>query len=581
MSHAASDIAPSPPKRLRRALISAAAVLGMLVLSIASYIALTSYFLRTEAQVTPQRAAFFANAMDAALTRLEHLPYVLSIDPQTRDALVTGDVDLLNPLLADIADRSAAEFVYLLDTAGLTIASSNYADADTLVGNHYTFRPYFRDAIAGDAGRFYAVGVTTGRPGYFIAEPVRDTTGTILGVLTVKIGFGDLIRVLADSGELLLVTDDKGVVIASSDSALTYGHIAPLTRADLIALEEQQRFGDQILFPLDWSPEDDGRVRLDGAAYVWTEAALTQEDWTLHLLTEVGDIRRQAFLYVAVGVITLLALLVAAAIFRAAQLRKALAISNADRRRLAAEIEDRKIAEQKLETARAALARKNQLAALGQMSASITHELGQPISAMRNYLAAEEIATDAAPGSVMPQVSGLVDRMQRILNQLRQFGQSTPAPATSFTVQDAVRAACQMMQHTADEAGVTLDIALPTGDIMLQGHPQRFEQVIVNLLRNGIDAVDGQPDGLVLLALQDGPAALTLTVADNGPGLGDLDITDLREPFFSTKPSGKGMGLGLAISGQIVNEMGGTLQASNAETGAVFTVTFAKSVPNA
>ncbi|MEL6641652.1 MAG: ATP-binding protein, partial [Pseudomonadota bacterium] len=232
---------------------------------------------------------------------------------------------------------------------------------------------------------------------------------------------------------------------------------------------------------------------------------------------------------------------------------------------------------QKLETARTALARKNQLAALGQMSASITHELGQPISAMRNYLAAEEIAQNATPGSVLPELSGLVARMQGIVNQLRQFGQKTQNPGIPFVIQDTITAAQQMVRHTAEAANVRLTVDMPKETVTLTGQPQRFEQVIVNLLRNGIDAVSEQPERLIALALTQDANDVKLTVSDTGPGLGDLDIADLREPFFSTKPSGKGMGLGLAISGQIVNEMGGTLFAQNGPTGgAVFTVTLAK-----
>ena len=128
---------------------------------------------------------------------------------------------------------------------------------------------------------------------------------------------------------------------------------------------------------------------------------------------------------------------------------------------------------------------------------------------------------------------------------------------------------------------MTLSVVLPEEPVTLTGQPQRFEQVIVNLLRNGIDAVAEQADPRVSVNLRETADAVILAVADTGPGLGDLDIADLREPFFSTKPSGKGMGLGLAISGQIVNEMGGTLLAQNGpDGGAVFTVTLPKDLPD-
>ena len=564
-----------PPQR--RAVFLLAAVIGLCLVAVGSYLALSSIFLRTEADKTPERAQFFASSIDEALTRLEHLPYVLSIDESTLDALVTGNTAELNPILADISLRAGAEFVYVLDLNGKTVASSNYRDSDSLVGNYYTFRPYFRDAVAGGAGRFYAVGVTTGRPGYFIAEPVRDATGTIHGVVTVKIGFNDLSRAMSGNGELVLVSDEQGVVLASSNPDLIYGYMSPLSAEDLRTLDEQQQFGDKTLFPLDWTPESERRARLDGTAYVWTKAYLEEEDWSLHLLSEVRNSRRQALLYVAGGLMTLLLLTVAASVYRATQLRNALAISNADRQRLTREIEERRIAEKKLETARTELAQKEQLAALGQLSASITHELGQPISAMRNYLVAEEIAADAQPNALWPQLSGLVDRMQRILDQLRLFGRTSASTETYFTVQDTVHAAVQLVQHTAQEAGIGLNVVIPSDPVRVQGRPERFEQVIVNLLRNGIDATEGKADGHVSLEFEERDRSVVLTVSDNGHGLGDLNIADLSKPFFSTKPSGKGMGLGLAISGQIINEMGGTLHAeNNSAHGAAFIIVLPK-----
>jgi two-component system C4-dicarboxylate transport sensor histidine kinase DctB len=561
---------------IRRRIQIVMTVASLVVASLAGYAALNAYFLSEKTRETPARAQFYASAIDDALTRLAHLPYVLSIDPGTLDALQTRDVATLNPTLATIADRSGAEFVFLMDVNGLTIASSNYADNTSLVGRYYTFRPYFRTALSGEQGRFFAVGVTTGRPGYFIAEPVRDSAGEIFGVVVVKVPFRDLSRAIGESGDLIVVTNTQGVVLAASDAQYLYGLIAPLSAQDRADLEEQQQFGNQDLRPLDWSQNSDGRAVLSDTSYLLSRAALTEEKWTLHLLSSVADIRRQALLFVAIGLTAALSLIIAAALFRASQLRSALAISNADRQRLVTEIQDRQIAEAKLDTARTELARKTQLAALGQLSASITHELGQPISAMKNYLVAEEIAQDATPGSLSPQLTGLVDRMQRIVDQLRLFGRNDPAVTEQFNVHNAVRNAVALVQHTADAADADIKLDLPDQQVNLRGHSTRFEQVLVNLLRNAIDAVVGRPERQIALSLiaADG---LMIEVTDTGSGLGNLNMDDLKEPFFSTKPSGVGMGLGLAISAQIINEMGGTLDARTAAGGgAVFRISLPK-----
>ncbi|WP_375253740.1 ATP-binding protein [Yoonia sp.] len=568
----ADQFAGSAFRRIRLAV----AILALLVLSAGGYLLLNSSFQAEKIRETPARAQFFADAIDSALSRLAHLPYVLSLDPGTVAALQTEDVAELNPTFATIAARSGAEFVFLMDTNGRTIASSNYQDANSLVGRYYTFRPYFRSAMQGEQGRFYAVGATTGRPGYFIAEPVRDEAGTILGVIVVKVPFRDLSRAIVDSGDLILVTNAQGVVLAASEPAFLYGLIAPLSQQDRATLEQQQQFGNQVLTPLDWRESDGTQAQVSGAYYLLSRASLTQEDWTLHLLSNVGEIRRQALLFVAIGLTALLSLMIAAALYRASQLRQALAISNADRKRLETEIHDRHIAEEKLESARSELARKNQLAALGQLSASITHELGQPISAMKNYLVAEEIARAAVPGSYAPELTGLVDRMQRIVDQLRLFGRNDPAQTGQFVIQQAINDAVALVRHTAAQAGAQITVALAPDPLRTQGQANRFEQVIVNLLRNAVDAVAGAPTREITLRLTDADDVL-IEVADSGTGLGGLDMDDLKEPFFSTKPSGAGMGLGLAISAQIINEMGGTLDARTAATGgAIFCIRLPK-----
>ncbi len=552
------------------------AIAVVIALAIGSYGALNTILQNRLAQETPRQARFFASAIDEALARLDHLPFVISIDPRTLRALQTRDVAQMNAILSTIAERARAEFVYLMDTDGLTIASSNFADPDSLVGRHYTFRPYFRDAMAGETGRFHAVGVTTGRPGYFISAPVRARDGTIAGVVVVKIGFADLARALTGSGAVVFVTDRHGVVLTGSDPDLIFGLLAPLGEADRQVLQEQQQFGDRVLTPLDWQAGD-GRATLKGVTYMWTQANIAGEDWTLHLLSDLGDLRRRALLYVGAALMALLTLAIAATVLRSARLRRALTAANTDRQRLVAEIDERCTAEARLAEAREELARAGRLAALGQLSVSITHELGQPISAMRNYLAAEEITGDARPGSLLPEITGLVERMQRIVDQLRLFGRREPATEARFVVQKAVGAAVALVRHTAEQAGVALTVRIPDAPCRTAGPSARFEQVIVNLLRNAIDAVEPAPRGAVDLTVMSDGASVTITVADNGPGLGALRMDDLREPFFSTKPSGQGMGLGLAISAQIIAEMGGEIGAENATNGgAVFTVTLAE-----
>lgn len=544
------------------------AVLGLLIAALV-YFGLNTLFTQTAIRETPNRAQFFARTIDDALLRLEHLPYVISIDPIALNALQNPDAAALNETLAVIAAKSGAEFIFVMDINGRTIASSNYLSDNSLVGEFYTFRPYFQNAINGQTGRFYAVGATTGKPGYFVAEPVRDQAGTIFGVIVVKISVTDLTEAWADSGELVMVTNPQGVIIASSEPSLNFGLTRPLSPFEARELEERRQFADHDLALLDWRTPDPNRAVLNGTPYLWTTADVQAQDWTLHLLADLRDIRTRAMLFVAVALAGVLTLAIVATVFRSAQLRQALAVSNADRTRLVEEIEERRLAEARLLDAKAELARKDRLAALGSLSASITHELGQPISAMRNYLAAEEIAAGSLPGQLTPQLSGLVDRMQRIVDQLRSFGRAGQDDRAQFELSKAIEAAYALVRHDAKalEIEVTQNIA---SGIIVEGSQAKLEQVIVNLLRNAIDAVEDSAKKNVSVTLDRSSDIARITVKDTGPGIGDLDVTALQEPFYTTKASGRGMGLGLAISGQIMDEAGGRMEAENGESGAIF-----------
>lgn len=546
---------------------TAIAVAGICVLLLAGlYGFLTAFFQNRLATETPQRAQFYARTIDDALKRLEHLPYVLSIDPRVRSVLDRGEGRALDPVLREVAGRSGAEFVFVMDPTGKTLSASNAGTPLSLVGNSYDFRPYFQDAMQGRFGHFYAVGTTTGQPGYFMAEPVRTRSGAIVGVVVVKVGLDALSRAWRDSGDLILVTGPRGVVLAASREDLLFGVTRPLGAEDRAELRRRRQFGEADLVRLDWVPEGQSRVRLDGTGYIHSTAALATEPWTLHLLTDVWEARILALLWVALIASGGLMTVVAASQIRSRRLRQALARSQADRERLALEIAERMATEARLQETQGELAAKTRLAALGQLSASITHELGQPISAMRNYIAAEEIATGAIPGQLAPELSSIIDRMQRIVDQLRHFGRPPSDPPYPFEIDPSISAALGLLSHQIRSSGIDLSRDGET-DLVAIGWSDRFEQVLVNLARNAIDALEGHENGRLRVRVTSSADAISVEIADNGPGLGGLSLADLKEPFFSTKPSGKGMGLGLAISAQIALEMGGRLEAGPSDLG--------------
>ncbi|HGG04791.1 MAG TPA: sensor histidine kinase [Aliiroseovarius sp.] len=551
-------------------------ILVMLVISMASvgsYFFLVQYFSKQEALQTEKTAVFFSRIIDDALRRLEHLPFVISQNPAVVDALKANNGDTLNPILKSFAEHANADHIFLMDLNGQTVAASNFESPDSFVGNFYTFRPYFRDAILGETGTFYAIGATTGEPGYFISAPVYDDLGNIFGVIVVKTGLASLNQAWRDSGEQILVSNVDSVVVLASDISNLFRVLHPLTPFVRQNLEKAQQFGDQQLLPLDWQVDGNGRAILNGDIYLLSQAKISQENWTLHLLTNLSGIRQRATLTIAGGLALLFGVIIASTSFRSARLRKALGQSDADRERLTKEVEVRRAAESDLEAARDELERTSRLAALGQLSASITHELGQPISAMRNYLTAEEITEDAMPNSLNPLLSRLVERMQNINNQLRLFASPGLGETSVFDLRRATDASVELVAHEITAAGITLTKHYGETAVSVEGNQQQIEQVVVNLLRNAVDAVSEQDLRHITVRVDTANDRAFVQVTDTGPGLDGRTIVDLQEPFMTTKPSGQGMGLGLAISAQIAKNMNGCIEARDIDgSGAEFTL---------
>jgi len=240
--------------------------------------------------------------------------------------------------------------------------------------------------------------------------------------------------------------------------------------------------------------------------------------------------------------------------------------------RLAVEIEDRKRAERRLERTRDELERASRLAALGQLAASVTHELGQPIAAMRNHLAAAEIKGDA-PAPMMGRLAGLVERMEGITRQLKFFASPSEPALAPVDLNDAVSEAAALVAPNIGTAGIHLTRDLAALPVLVQGNKLRIEQVLTNILRNAVDATHDSAQKDVTIRTGSAQGMGWVEVLDTGLGLGGAKLDDLQEPFVTSRASGQGMGLGLAISSGIVTEHNGRLTAQDRPGGgAVFRV---------
>lgn len=591
---------PWPTLRQRRTLLLVGAAAGLcLLLGWLSYRALFGMYLDNERHSTAQRLDAFALSLEATLARHESLPGLLALDPSLaallREPRNPQRIAAANAYLEAAQQGAAVSVTFLIDAHGETLAASNWQLPRSFVGHNYAFRPYFRDALKDGLGRFYGVGVTTGEPGYFLAAPVR-AAGKVLGVIVLKLSLDSMEQALAGAGDTLLLADADGVVFLSSERRLRYRTLAPLPEAVSARLAETRQYGTQPVTPLAAQailPAANGQpLRLALPGEVARERLIHSrpvggQGWQVVQLGDPGEARAAALGAASAVVFAAAFLLGLAAHFRHRARRRE------ELRRVYSELEER-IAERTadlteqiaalestkaiLRETRDAAVQAGKLATLGQMSAGISHELNQPLAALQtladNARALLARGRHNEVGENLQLISELVDRTGRIVRQLKSFARKEAATPQAVTVASAIEHALLIVEPRRREIGARIEVTPPAADLLALAEAGRLEQVLVNLLRNGLDAMAGQPEPLLEVGASRHDGRISIHVRDHGAGLADEVRTHLFEPFYTTKPAGEGLGLGLAISLTIVESYGGTLGAHNApDGGAVFVLT--------
>ncbi|MFC2967114.1 sensor histidine kinase [Acidimangrovimonas pyrenivorans] len=549
------------------------------------------YFRSEELARAEGRLSLYRSTVVAELQRFSHLTYVLARDPYVIATAGGASAATLNRRLAAFSDKAGLDAIYVMRPDGETISASNAGTASSFIGHNYSFRPYFRDAVAGRQGRFYGIGSTTGQPGYFIADAVRDSGGRIIGVIAIKLGLSGLEQAWRAAGESVLLANSDGVVLLASEKAWRYRTLGPLDADQRRRIVAARQFAGQTLPALDWRPAADHAARIGGAEMIHVTASDLPHHWVLHYFASEEPAYTRSWLVTGAAVILAGAFVLVTQLRRTARIGAALRRSEAEeaglRRanaQLAVEIEERRAAERRLQRTQDELARTGRLAALGELAASVTHELGQPIAAMSNHLAAAEMSGKAGP-ELIGRISGLVARMEGITRQLKFFARTEGAEIGEVDLRAAMRAALALVAPNIEAAGVALETEFPEAPVIVRGNQLRLEQVMTNLLRNAVDAMEDSAERRlgVTIGTEAGAGSGTgagtgagtgwFAVADRGHGLGDTSLADLQEPFVTSRESGRGMGLGLSISAAIVREHHGSMQAANRPGGgAVFRI---------
>ncbi|WP_050603661.1 ATP-binding protein [Ruegeria sp. 6PALISEP08] len=549
------------------------AVLVLLVATIATvWITnrlLTDRFTESTRNRAELRLALYSGNLLSELRRNSIVPQLLARDPTLISALQSSDYTLSTQRLISFVEEIGAASLMLLDSDGRTVAAT---DRNKL-GEGHRNTAYFVDAIRSNATIFSVIPKESG--GYSFVYSRRLESGSeILGVIVVEVDLQKFERAWAGISDAVMVTDSTGTIILSTEPR--WRGLEESTA--MLRQPPQGAIQRAIRATTDWTalPPD---AYLQGEAVMRLETRIPFRGWQMTSFTTFASIREKVNSVLALEIMgfAILLALTFYALSRRATLRMALfqresAELRALNARLQREIAERERVEKTLDLAEQTLAQSSKLAALGEMSAAVSHELNQPLAAMKTYLAgARLLLRRNRPEEALAsfgRIDGLIERMGAITRQLKSYARKGADALSPVNLGEALASALSMMEPQLRQRHVKITQILPEEPVMAMGDRMRIEQVMVNLLRNALDATKSvaEPDVEIILAAGD---MAVLTVRDNGHGIEDIE--NLFEPFYTTKQPGDGVGLGLAISSGIVNDHGGRLTARNGQYGgAVF-----------
>ncbi|MDR7272287.1 two-component system C4-dicarboxylate transport sensor histidine kinase DctB [Pelomonas saccharophila] len=547
--------------------------------------------------LSTERLELYASNLAAELGRHASLPSLLAIAP-TLQALMQAPDDAAarraaSQMLARVNVRAGTHQLFVADAQGQVLSASEVLTPPARLA----------EALAQGRTHFFAADPNTGSTDFYLLHPLRQASQNS-GVIVVRFNLAPLEATWIDLGlrsqnERILIADDQDVVIMSSVQAWKYavlGHADPSRRQALQASARYpQAIGPDLDLPVSLEVHQGQQVSLPPPG---AKAMLAQQRLIVPLglrlvaLSDLTEVRQRAQLAAWGGAAfgASIGLLVLYLSSRRRALRQ-LTRAQTELQQAHAQLEqlvDSRTAElrqtndalktqiaQRLQT-EGELLQASKLAVLGQMSAGLSHEVNQPLTALRalarNSMRLLESGRQDAVATNLKLMDDMVERMGQITRQLKSFARKADEQVTGVVLLlDSVRNAQVLLEHRSRALGIAIEVDVPAG-LRVRAEANRLEQVLVNLFGNAIDAMQNEAERrlLVRVSAQDGGARALVQVQDSGAGVGDEQLPHLFEPFFTTKPAGEGLGLGLVISAKIVNEFGGSLRARRLEHGMSF-----------
>lgn len=548
--------------------------------------------------------ALYEELLRGWLGKYRALPSIYAHEPDVVALLQATDnsarIAKVNAQLERWNATSGALNTYVLDAQGMAIAASNWNDSSSFLGKSYAYRPYFQQAMQGRLGRTLALGTVSGLRGYYFAYPIQNN-GQIIGAVVVKAGVDGIEQELRLDVGAVFVSDRDGVVVLAGPPHWRMKTLRPLLDDTRDRIARERRFpvamlqslpvtglaaeGNEVLVRA--QPDRSERVE---AEFLHLSTPMTPEGWRVHLLSETRGIRYQSLkAALLAGFVILTALLLALLLLqRRRRMIGMLAARQANQRdlerlvtertanlrevneNLELEVRERSLAQADLQRTQSELIQAGKLAALGQMSAALSHEFNQPLAAIRTYsdnaVAFLDRGRSFEASENLARISRLTERMARLSKHLTSFARKPKDTVEPVSLDAVIAETLALLQARIVGANARIDSRLP-GGMMVMGGQTRLQHVLMNLIGNALDATAGGSAPIIVLRAENRDDALRVIVEDNGPGVPEDVLANIFDPFFSTKEPGKGLGLGLSISYNIMRDFNGNLHGENREEG--------------
>ena len=521
---------------------------------------------------TELRSELYTGNLLSELQRNSVVPLLLARDPALINALLSGNFSTTSARLIASQKEIGASSILLLDATGRTMGATDR----NLLGANYAQQPFFVEPLR---SRDTVFTVSPSKRGGYEFAYARSVIaeGRTIGVIVVGADLSKIVRSWAGISDAVAVIDSEGNIILATEPrwrGLTLPEALEVRSAPSAIARAFQVTADWTAVPPD--------AYVQGKAVMQTETRIPFRGWRMISFTTYESVRERVNAVLALEIMGI-AIFLAAIFFllsrRARVESRAYKRESADLRalnqRLTREIAERERMQKELRVAEQSVQQSSKLAALGEMSAGVSHELNQPLAAMKTYLAGARVLLQRGRSeealSSFQRIDDLIERMGAITRQLKSYARKGGEAFEAVDLRAALSSALSMMEPQLRSRRIRVQRNVPRYPVTVYCDRIRLEQVIINLLRNAVDATKTEKEPMIEITVSSGAHAY-LSVRDNGPGVSDLE--KLFEPFFTTKKPGEGTGLGLAISSGIVADFGGRLVAHNLAsdegTGAVF-----------